>query len=119
LRGAQDALRSTLQSNFKFLPRDQRQSLLDSARADITRGKDTGILRPNFGAAGRRRTFEAADFVRNVEQQRAQVAQQQALVEALNANTNAERNIRINVTMNADGSASVSQTPSARSPSTR
>lgn len=110
LRGAQDALRGTLQSNFKFLPRDQRQSLLDSARADITRGKDTGILRPNFGAAGRRRTFEAADFVRNVEQQRAQVAQQQALVEALNANTNAERNIRINVTMNADGSASVSQT---------
>lgn len=110
LRSAQDALRSTLQSNFKFLPRAQRQSLLESARADITRGKDSGILRPNFGAAGRRRTFEAADFVRNVEQQRAQVAQQQALVEALNANTNAERNIRINVTMNADGSASVSQT---------
>lgn len=110
LRGAQDALRSTLQSNFKFLPRDQRQSLLDSARADITRGKDTGILRPNFGAAGRRRTFEAADFVRNVEQQRAQVAQQQALVDALKENTNAERNIRINVTMNADGTFNVNQT---------
>lgn len=110
LRGAQDALRSTLQSNFKFLPRDQRRSLLDSAREDIARGKAAGILRPNFGAAGRRRTFEAADFVRNVEQQRAQVAQQQALVEALNANTNAERNIRINVTMNADGSFNVNQT---------
>lgn len=114
LRSAQDALRGTLQSNFKFLPRDQRQSLLDSARQDIERGRQSGILRPNFGAAGRRRTFEAADFVRNVEQQRAQVAQlqaaQQPLVEALNANTNAERNIRINVTMNADGSASVTQT---------
>lgn len=114
LRSAQDALRGTLQSNFKFLPRDQRQSLLDSARQDIERGRQSGILRPDFGAAGRRRTFEAADFVRNVEQQRAQVAQlqaaQQPLVDALTANTNAERNIRINVTMNADGSASVSQT---------
>lgn len=114
LRSAQDALRGTLQSNFKFLPRPQRQSLLDSARQDIERGRQSGILRPDFGAAGRRRTFEAADFVRNVEQQRAQVAQlqaaQQPLVDALTANTNAERNIRINVTMNADGSASVTQT---------
>ena len=110
LRSAQDALRGTLQSNFKFLPRDQRRSLLDSARDDIERGRRSGILRPDFGAAGRRRTFEAADFVRNVEQQRAQVAQQQALVEALNANTNAERNIRINITMNADGTATANQT---------
>ena len=110
LRSAQETLRGTLQSNFKFLPRDQRQSLLDSARADIERGRQSGILRPNFGAAGRRRTFEAADFVRNVEQQRGQVAQQQALVDALKENTNAERNIRINVTMNADGSFNVNQT---------
>lgn len=110
LRGAQDALRGTLQSNFRLLPQQQRQSLLDSARADIERGRQSGILRPDFGAAGRRRTFEAADFVRNVEQQRAQLAQQQALVDALNANTNAERNIRINVTMNADGTFNVNQT---------
>lgn len=110
LRSAQETLRGTLQSNFKFLPRDQRQSLLASARADIERGRQSGILRPNFGAAGRRRTFEAADFVRNVEQQRGQVAQQQALVDALKENTNAERNIRINVTMNADGSFNVNQT---------
>lgn len=110
LRGAQDALRGTLQSNFKFLPNAQRQSLLASARADIDRGRAAGILRPNFGATGRRRTFEAADFVRNVEQQRAQVAQQQALVEALKENTAAERNIRINVTMNADGTFNINQT---------
>jgi hypothetical protein len=110
LRSAQDALRGTLQSNFRLLPREQRQGLLQSARADIERGKASGILRPDFGAAGRRRTFEAADFVRNVEQQQAQVASQQALIDALNTNSNAERNIRINVTLNGDGSANVSQT---------
>lgn len=114
LRSAEDTLRGTLQSNFKFLPRDQRRSLLDSARDDIERGRRSGILRPNFGAAGSSRIFEAADFVRNVEQQRAQVAQlqaaQQPLVDALTANTNAERNIRINITMNADGTATANQT---------
>lgn len=110
LRSAQETLRGTLQSNFNFLPRDQRQGLLDSARDDIERGRRSGILRPNFGAAGRRRIFAAADFVRNVEQQRGQVAQQQALVDALKENTNAERNIRINVTVNADGSFGYDQT---------
>lgn len=114
LRSAQDALRGTLESNFKYLPRDQRKSLLDSAREDIARGKATGILRPDFGTAGRRRTLDAARAVRDIENQRAQVAQlqaaQQPLVEALNANTNAERNIRINITMNADGTATANQT---------
>lgn len=110
LRQAAETLRSTLQSGFKFLPREQRRSLLESARADVERGRQSGILRPNFGAAGRRRTFEAADFVRSVEQQRQDATPQAELVAALRENTNAERNIRINVTMNADGTFNVNQT---------
>ena len=110
LRGAQDSLRSTLQSNFRLLPREQRQGLLESARADIARGRQNGIIRDTIRPVGRARTFEIADFVRNVEQQQAQVASQQALIDALNTNSNAERNIRINVTLNGDGSANVSQT---------
>jgi hypothetical protein len=109
LKKAAEQLRSSLQSGFKFLPRAQRQSLLESARADIERGRRSGILRPNFGAAGRRRTFEAADFVRNIERQRQEANPTLDLVAALKENTSAERNIRINVTMNADGSASVTQ----------
>lgn len=110
LRSAQDSLRSTLQSNFRLLPREQRQGLLDSARADIARGRETGLIRNTIRPVGRQRTFEVADFVRNVEQQRAQVANQQALIDALNTNSTAERNIRINVTMNGDGSFNVNQT---------
>lgn len=110
LRSAQDSLRSTLQGNFRLLPGAQRQSLLAQAQADVERGRNTGIIRDTFRTGSRRRLFETADFIRNVEQQTAQVAQQQALVDALNQNTNAERNIRINVTMNADGTFNVNQT---------
>ncbi len=110
LRSAQDSLRGTLQSNFRLLPQAQRQGLLDAARADIARGRENGIIRDTIRPVGRARTFEIADFVRNVEQQQAQVASQQALIDALNTNSNAERNIRINVTLNGDGSANVSQT---------
>jgi hypothetical protein len=110
LKQAAEQLRSSLQSGFKFLPRGQRRSLLDSARDDIERGRRSGILRPNFGAAGRRRIFEAADFVRSIERQRQEANPTLALVAALKENTSAERNIRINITMNADGTATANQT---------
>jgi hypothetical protein len=108
LQGARDSLRSTLESNTKLIPRAQSRALQDQAKADIERGRRTGILRENLRTPGSRsRQFEVAGFVRNVEQQQAQIASQQALIEALNSNAKAERNIRINVTANGDGSYSI------------
>jgi hypothetical protein len=108
LQGARDSLRSTLEGNTKLIPREQRRALQDQAKADIERGRRTGILRENLRTPGsRRRQFEVASFVRNVEQQQAQIASQQALIEALNSNAKAERNIRINVTSNGDGSYTI------------
>jgi hypothetical protein len=112
LQSAKDALRGTLESNYRLTTPETRTALRNSAAADIERGRNSGILRSNFSTGSRTRQFEAASFVRQVELQRAQISQQQSLIDSLDANTKAERNIRINVTMNSDGSANVNQTES-------
>lgn len=110
LQGAQASLRGTLESNSNLIPRADRAILKDAAKADIDRGRRTGILRENLRTPGStRRQFEIANFVRQVEQQRAQIASQQALVEALNNNTLSERSVQITVTSDGQGGYNVNQ----------
>jgi hypothetical protein len=113
LQGARDSLRSTLEGNSKLIPRADRAILKDAAKADIDRGRRTGILREGLRTPGStKRQFEIAAFVRQVEQQRAQIASQQALVEALNNNTNAERRIEITFTPDGQGGYNGTQSDS-------
>jgi len=109
LKGARDALRSTLEGGYKFLSPGAKADLRAQAQADVARGKASGLIRQNLGVASSKRLFEAAEFVRNVEQQQAAIAQQQALIDALRENTVAERSIKISVTSNGDGSWTVDQ----------
>ena len=113
LQGARDSLRSTLEGNSNLIPRADRAILKDAAKADIDRGRRTGILREDLRTPGStKRQFEIAAFVRQVEQQRAQIASQQALVDALNNNTNSER--RIEITFTSDGQGGYTGTQSDR-----
>jgi hypothetical protein len=95
LQSAKDALRGTLESNYRLTTPETRQGLRDLANADVQRGKQSGILRNDFQTGSRSRLFEAAAFVRQAELQKAQITQQQSLIDALNANTKSERQITI------------------------
>jgi hypothetical protein len=109
IKGAGDSIRSLREQNFRLLPNAQRQQLLESARADVERGRRSGILRDTFRTGSRSRLFEAASFVRGVEPQQALIVSNQALIEALDKNARTERNLSIRVLMNADGTYNVSQ----------
>lgn len=110
LQGARDSLRSTLEGNSKLIPREQRKALDEQAKADIERGRRTGVLRENLRTpGGRARRFEVAQFVRQVERERAQIAGQLALIEALRENTRAERQIQITVNSDGQGGFNVNQ----------
>ena len=109
LQSARDSLRGTLESNYRLLPGVDRANLRDAASQDILRGKESGILRGDFTTGNTQRLFEAAQFVRTVEAQRAQVAKQEELIAALNRNTDSERRIVITWRTNADGSATAEQ----------
>lgn len=113
-----ESLRSTLQGNLSLIPREQRQQLREAAIRDVQRGRDAGILRPDFNPRSTRRLFEGADFVRNIERQQQDASKllssQEQLIQALNNNTTAERNIRIVATIDGAGAINIEQQAALR-----
>jgi hypothetical protein len=91
LRGALDGKRGLLESNINKLPVEQQASLKQNALADVRRGVDTGILRPDIKVNNTASLLSNANFVRQVEAANKQIAAAEAQISALNANTEALR----------------------------
>jgi hypothetical protein len=104
LRGALDGKRGLLESNINKLPLEQRVNLKQNALADVRRGVDTGILRPDIKVNNTASLLSNANFVRQVEAANKQIAAAEAQISALNANTEALRQGgAIAVTVISDG----------------
>jgi hypothetical protein len=91
LRGALDGKRGLLESNINKLPVEQQVNLKQNALADVRRGVDTGILRPDIKVNNTASLLSNANFVRQVEAANKQIAAAEAQISALNANTEALR----------------------------
>ncbi|NBO39396.1 hypothetical protein EBU99_12520 [bacterium] len=104
LQSALEGRRSLLESNIDKLPIQAQQNLKQNALADVRRGIDTGILRPDIKLNNTESILSNGSFVRQVETVNKQIAIAEAQVNALNANTEALRQGgTIAVTVNSDG----------------